>query len=716
MELDRLLGRLSDAINDGIIITDAGGARGPLIVWCNAVFKDQTGYDPEEVVGKSPGLLQGPESDPEAIRRIGEGLRAWKPTREQILNYRKDGTTFWIDLSLVPVADADGWVHYWVGIQRDITELMRLKEQLQAATQEALGTQERLWSAIEAIPEAFSIYDEDDRIVVFNNRYRRLYRDSAPAIHIGATFEEVLRYGLERGQYPEAVGREEEWLQRRLERHRNPRGPIEQKLSRERYVRIHEVRTENGDMVGFRTDITELKRQKEKLVAAARELDRARQEAEKAALTDPLTGLGNRRALDALLLSLDEASHETAEASILHIDLDHFKSINDAFGHAAGDSVLTHVAQILRSSVRPCDHIARVGGDEFVIVLVATSGIEFAEGVAERIIRRCRAPIEHGDTLLHIGASIGIASGSASRASQLLNDADIALYEAKGEGRNRSAVFTPRLRAMAEGRKRLADELVRALSDDQIVPHFQPQVAADTRRLVGVEALVRWKRPDGGITDPAVFLPIAEHLGLMGDIDAIMLEKSFEMVRRMAAQGVAIPKVSVNVSFRRLADPTLCDRIGRAADRPCRVAFELLETIDFDLNAEALVWRLDDLRERGIEIEIDDFGSGRASITNLMKIRPERIKIDQQLVAAVECEGTEGSPIMKAIGEMARSLDIAMTAEGVETEAQARVLTRIGCDVLQGFLFARPLAEADLRRWIAGREAWTGAEELRRTS
>lgn len=703
MELDSLLGRLSDAINDGIIITDASLRPGPHIVWCNRTFKDQTGYDMEEVIGRSPRLLQGPDTDLGAVERIETGFRAWKPVREQILTYRKDGTSFWIDLSLVPVSDASGWFHYWVGIQRDITELMRLKEDLRVATLDARGTEQRLWSAIEAIPEAFSIYDRDDRMVAFNSRYRRLYKQSSPAIRVGASFEEILRYGLERGQYPEASGREADWLRQRLERHHNPRGPIEQALPGNRHVRIHEVRTRNGDTVGFRTDITELKRQKEKLMAAADELERARQEAEHAALSDPLTGLGNRRALDARLMSLDSPPEGEGLASILHLDLDHFKSINDAFGHGAGDSVLLHVARILQSSVRPTDHIARVGGDEFVIVLVSSSGVEFAEGVAERIIRRCREPIQHGDTLLHVGASIGIASGPASDASRLLNDADIALYAAKAAGRNRSAVFTPRLRAIAEERKRIADELLRALSDDQIIPFFQPQVAAESRELVGVEALVRWMRPDGGITDPSVFLPIAEHLGLMADIDSIMLHKSFEMVRRMTANGVHVPKISVNVSFRRIADPGLGYKLGRSRDWPCRVAFELLETIDFEADADSLVWRLDELRERGVEIEIDDFGSGRASITNLLKIRPQRIKIDRQLVAAVDCGLLNDSPVIKAIGEMGRSLGIAMTAEGVETETQARVLQRVGCDVLQGYLFSRPLAEADLRTWIADR-------------
>jgi EAL domain-containing protein (putative c-di-GMP-specific phosphodiesterase class I) len=256
---------------------------------------------------------------------------------------------------------------------------------------------------------------------------------------------------------------------------------------------------------------------------------------------------------------------------------------------------------------------------------------------------------------------------------------------------------------MAEERKRIADELMRAMADDQITPFFQPQVASRTRALVGVETLVRWARPDGGITDPSVFLPIAEDLGVMAEIDDIMLVKSFEMVRRMAALGLEIPKISVNVSYRRLADHQLARKLGRAADWPCRVAFELLETIDFDSNSDSLLWRIDEIRERGVEIELDDFGSGRASITTLHKIRPERIKIDRQLVGTVESDLMKESPILKAIGHIAKSMGISMVAEGVETETQVRVLQRIGCDILQGFLFSPALPEADLRRWMIER-------------
>jgi diguanylate cyclase (GGDEF)-like protein/PAS domain S-box-containing protein len=703
MKLETLIGRLANAIGDAIIITDAGARPGPLIVWCNAAFTTQTGYSLDEVRGRSPRMLQGPGTDPEMAARLRIAIDTWSPVRGQLLNYRKDGFPFWVDLSLTPIADDTGWFHYWVGVQRDMTELVQLKQDLQGANRMAVQAQQRLWDAIEAIPEGFVIYDADDRLLAFNRRYLQLYADSAPALQIGARFEEIVRFGLARGQYPEAVGQEEDWFRRRLRNHHAPSGPIEQELPGDRHLRIHEVRTPNGDTVGFRMDVTELKRQKRQLAANAEALARAKQDAERAAYTDPLTGLGNRRALDDKLSWLAGSAIPDALVSILHVDLDHFKSINDAFGHPAGDHVIRHIARVLTECARPSDLIARVGGDEFVLVLISPSQRELARSVADRIIARCREPIRFGDKELHIGASIGLATGAPPDAASLLNDADIALYEAKRVGRNRSAVFTPRLRALAEKRKRIADELVKALADDDIVPFFQPQVSADTKEFVGVEALVRWRHRTEGLVSPGVFLPVAEDLGLMSEIDEIILAKSLGMVERLKAGGVCVPKISVNVSYRRLADSNLGCQLGHAAHWPCRVAFELLETIDFDRGSDELVFILDDLRERGVEIEIDDFGSGRASITTLLKIRPKRIKIDQQLVGVVESDLPRESPILRAIGQMGRSLGIAMTAEGVETEMQARVLRRIGCDVLQGFLYCAAIPESDLCRWIVER-------------
>ena len=300
MDLDELVDRVSEFTDDGIVITEAEplGRPGPRIRWCNDAVMRLTGYERAELIGRSPRIFQGPETDPATLQRIGARLRAWQPVREQVLNYRKDGTSFWIDLSLRPVADDSGWYRYWVGVQRDVSALIDLQHELARTREVAETAKSRLWSAIEALPDAFVIYDDQDRWVVCNSQSREVYSASADAIHVGARVEEIIRRGLENGQYPEAAGCEQEWLRERLDRHRNPDGPIEQTLPGDRFLKIHEVRTPLGDTVGFRSDVTELRRQKLALEAKTMALKRAMHDADLVSRTDALTGLGNRRGLD----------------------------------------------------------------------------------------------------------------------------------------------------------------------------------------------------------------------------------------------------------------------------------------------------------------------------------------------------------------------------------------------------------------------------------
>lgn len=620
------------------------------------------------------------------------------------------GNNIWVRAVGRPIYE-DGIITSLIGAFQDITERHKIAETLQDSEIMAKKAQQRLWAAIEALPEAFVIYDAEDRLVICNMKYKEVYAASAPAIFEGAAFEDVIQFGLDNGQYPEAEGQEEAWLQERLDRHQNPSGPMEQSLPGDKFLQIHEVRTKVGDTVGFRTDVTELRRQKSALECQASELERqavalnnAKQDAEVASLTDALTGLGNRRGLDLLLDDWAQQFAPGFEVALIHVDLDHFKAINDVFGHAAGDHVLCVVSQILRDSVRSNEYIARVGGDEFVIAATSMNAQRAAKTIADRIITACQVSVDFDGKELRFGASIGIAFAKKLGIGNLMENADIALYHAKASGRNRCTLFTPDLRSVAEEKKRLADELLRAIANDQICPHFQPQVSAEGQELVGVEALARWHHPTMGLVPPNVFLPVAEELGRLGDIDDIILRKSLETVQRLKLQGIQIPKLSVNLSYRRLKEESLFNQLEELRPWPCQLAFELLETIDYDQAADSFNWMLDKLRDQDIEIELDDFGSGRASITTLLRLRPDRIKIDRQLVSSIASEVSGANPLVKAICEMGKSLNIEMTAEGVETEVQARVLKRLGCSVFQGYLFSPALPEHDLTQWIADQD------------
>jgi len=280
-----------------------------------------------------------------------------------------------------------------------------------------------------------------------------------------------------------------------------------------------------------------------------------------------------------------------------------------------------------------------------------------------------------------------------------LEDADIALYQAKNEGRNRLQVFTHTLREHAEEKKHLSDDLADALKSDQIGVRLQPQVCSRTGRILGAEALVRWWHPERGELGPAQFLPLAEEMGLLNTLDGLVLRKAVEASVALAKAGARLPGVSVNVSFERLIHPDFLDDVDSLPEHPCPITFELLETIDFDTVAEDILARIEALRTRGIRVAIDDFGSGRASITTLLKVRPDRVKIDKQLVINDMTHDGTPSPLLQAIADMCQRLDIPMTAEGVETAYSASMMARLGCDMLQGYHYAKPLTTIAFAEW-----------------
>jgi diguanylate cyclase (GGDEF)-like protein/PAS domain S-box-containing protein len=448
--------------------------------------------------------------------------------------------------------------------------------------------------------------------------------------------------------------------------------------------------------IGVNFDVTKQVRREQELVAANA---RIRHDA----LHDPLTHLGNRRGLAEHLGKLVQDGPKDAQVALIHLDLDRFKAVNDLFGHAAGDHLLVEVAAILRRMTRPQDAIFRLGGDEFAVVLTGDDVASTAVDITNRILAACRDPILYEDKELLFGASAGISISTIAEADDLIGNSDIALYEAKNCGRNRLELFTPALRRRAEEKKRLADRLTEAIAADHITLRFQPQVWSNDRTLAGAEALVRWQHEERGELPPSYFLPVAEELGILHIIDDIILTKTVAAVQRMSAQGLDLPRVSVNTSHRRLMAPDLIERIEALGPLPCPLSFELLESIDFDGFSDDMMARLAQIRARGVDIEVDDFGTGHASITTLLRVQPDRVKIDRQLVTADILSGRKAHSVLRAITEMAEALGIPVTAEGVETEAHAERVSALGCDKLQGFLFSEPLTEADFLDWARGK-------------
>ena len=441
------------------------------------------------------------------------------------------------------------------------------------------------------------------------------------------------------------------------------------------------------------------------------ELEAAKERIEFNALHDSLTGLPNRRYLDEVLAAhVERFETEGERAGLLHLDLDRFKQINDTLGHAAGDAMLVHAARVLKANLRSSDFVARVGGDEFVVLCKIDEADKqhwspLLAKLADRIIEQMHQPVPYHGHECRFGISIGIACDldQVSDPRRLLVNADLALYRAKGRGRNRHQFFNDALQAEIVTTKRIADDILSGLERGEFVAWYQPQFDAETLAIVGVEALARWNHPTEGLLAPGAFIKIAEELNVVATIDRMILEQTLNDFNDWRASGLKIPKASVNVSARRLHDEELIRSLGQLDLKPGTISFELVESIFLDENDELVTWNVEQIKALGIDIEIDDFGTGHASIVSLLKLKPRRLKIDRQLVTPI-LESPAQRQLVGSIIEIGRSLGIEVLAEGVETMKHARVLKALGCHALQGHAFAQAMSSADLKAFARTRQ------------
>lgn len=433
------------------------------------------------------------------------------------------------------------------------------------------------------------------------------------------------------------------------------------------------------------------------------ELKDAHKDLEYNALHDMLTGLPNRRYLDS---QLDQYARETANQggslAVLHIDLDRFKQINDTLGHVAGDVVLNHVSTILKNTIQPNDFVARVGGDEFIVACkFEEEDAEIPLLLAERIIDAIQKPISYNTHLCRVGACVGIAveSGDQIDPARLLINSDIALYRAKDGGRNRAEPFSQELQDEILHTKHVADDILRGLEQGEFCAFYQPQFAAGSFELVGLEALVRWNHPTKGILAPAAFLPIAEELSIAGTIDEIVLQQALTDIKRWTEANIDFAKISVNVSAQRLNEVDLVVGLKKLPILPGTLSFELVESVFLDETDEIVAKNIECIKGLGVTIEIDDFGTGHASIVGLLKLLPSRLKIDRQFVTPI-LDYPEQANLIGSIIEMGKSLGIEVVAEGVESMEQAALLHEMGVDILQGYALARPMNVDNVERFI----------------
>lgn len=491
-----------------------------------------------------------------------------------------------------------------------------------------------------------------------------------------------------------------------------------------RYVRyIGRVRAGTHDrktFTGIAYDVTEdvqktkaLEQAKEEAERKNSELEVVQERIQHHATHDSLTGLANRRLLDETLESLESRKRQSNDlVTILHIDLDRFKQINDTLGHAAGDAMLVHAAKVLRNNVRQKDVVARIGGDEFVVLIRGKETRDDVSHLARRIVEEMRAPVRFEGHECRFGVSVGIAMERHTDCDlrRLLVNADIALYRAKAHGRNRFEFFTDELETEIRHTKQLADEILTGIERGEFVAWYQPQFDAKTYEISGAEALVRWNHPERGLLAPDAFLKTAEDINALVSLDRLVLEQVLNDRLKWIANGLMLPKVSVNVSARRLRDDMMVNTMRDLSIEPGQIAFELVESIFLDDADEEITRNIAVLKELGVDIEIDDFGTGHTSIVSLLKLEPSRLKVDRQLVAPMLTSARERS-LVRSILEIGASLDIETVAEGVETLKHAEALRKLGCTSLQGYAFARAMPADELLDF-AQKKLWKQPEQV----
>ncbi|SHL22186.1 sensor domain-containing protein [Phytopseudomonas punonensis] len=649
----------------------------------NAGAERAKGYKAEEIVGQHFSVFYTAEDRASGLPARGlETARSEGRFEAEGVRVRKDGTLFWTSVVIDAIHDEDGQLIGFAKITRDITErrqnelaLLEAKELAESYSEEMATLSRFLDSVISNIPASVIVQDTQSREILLANPQaeklfgclsidmlgRRADQCMAPAI---AQFIEQQSDQCIRADAPHLS---EDCLDTQL-------GP---RMLRTRVMQSASAEFQKGYVLLIAEDVTD------ELAAHAQIHHMAHH--------DALTGLPNRTLFaERLGEALEDGAEKSGLTAVLCLDLDNFKNINDALGHAFGDRLLRALGQRLNMVLRECDTLARLGGDEFAVVLNGLDSAEDAKRAAERLIAAVAPVFLIDGHSFSVGVSIGIAISpdDHQQADQLMRYADMALYEAKRNGRNRYEHFHPELDAAARRRRTMEMDLRTALHMGQLQMYYQPIIDHSSNRISGYEALMRWQHPSSGLIMPLDFIPVAEETGLIHDVGA----RALNLACQEAATWPGKQTVAVNLSPVQFKSSDLVKIVALAlADsglEPERLELEITESVLLE-NTEGNIETLKALKALGLNIALDDFGTGYSSLGYLRSFSFDRIKIDKSFVQDMG-KSREALSIVRAITGMSGSLLIKTTAEGVETDEQFEQLKAEGCSHFQGYLFGRP--------------------------
>src|SRR3954470_12797599 len=671
------LRQLAETVPAGIFQTDAEGRR----VYVNPRLVDITGDASTKDTLNRPWLVH--EHDEERVREEwATAHQAQASYRSRFRIRRTDGEIRWVAVEARPViGDAD--VTGWVGSVVDVTE-----------ETQAIAELRRFGEILEATPDLVAMVDAHGGFTYANAAARArfgvetdaeiaalraidVYAPSSRARFLGEALPTANRVGVWTGEVDLLMpGGGEVPVSQVVVAHRRPDGSIDYYSSITR-------------------DLTERRVLEEQLAQAG--------------LYDTLTGLPNRAVfLQVLGDAMDAALHADAQVSVLLLDLDHFKLVNDSFGHDSGDLMLRLVTQRLQGIIGPGDVLARFGSDVFCLLATEVAGEGGAVAIAEQINDAMTTPFSLDGDQVFLSMSIGISLSSTgdvvSTPETLLRDADLALHRAKDRGGARTELFVEDFRAHAVNRLRTANDLHLALTGQEVRVVFQPEVDLRTGHITGVEALVRWHHPERGLVPPGEFIPLAEQTGLIAGIGEYVLDVSLAQAaewRGVRHDGGPLI-VWVNLSARQLGDPGLVelvdDLLRRHDVEPSQLGLEITESALLE-DAEGAVTALSSLRGIGVRLAVDDFGTGYSSLSYLKRLPVDAVKIDRSFVDGLAVDGDD-SAIVAAVAGMARALRLTTIAEGVESLEQLHALRRLRCGLRQSFFFTHPPAPAHISRLL----------------
>ncbi|WP_313615147.1 EAL domain-containing protein [Agrobacterium sp.] len=640
----------------------------------NAAAERAKGYTASEIVGQHFSRFYSSKDRAAGLpQKALDTAKTLGKFEAESLQYRKDGSSFWALVVIGPIYDEDGTLAGYAKITRDCTEQKRAAQRVQEAN-------DNLALALDNMANGIMLFDKDERLVLQNSRLKEIVGMPDDADLVGKTFREIceLPYGHDSGSKIDVT----EFYDGHIHLIQMPGGgETIRTIQNDRTVRVIHRPVARGSWVTTVEDITERVKSEARIAHLARH--------------DVLTGLPNRRQfVETLDTAIDSANTLSSKVAVIAVDLDNFKEVNDTLGHAAGDMVLVTLAKRLREGLMPGETIGRLGGDEFVAVKSFKDQSELDEFI-RRINGLLTAKIELAHTEIVPGASLGVAiyPQDAGDREKLLSNADMAMYRSKDSIDQKISFYEATMDEAARERRAMARDIWNGLEQNQFFLTYQVQRSVKTDEVTGYEVLLRWLHPERGLVSPVDFIPIAEECGAISAIGEWVLMQAC----REAAEWEIPHKIAVNLSPLQLNNIILVNKVrdtlletGLPASR---LELEVTESAIIGDKARAL-HILRQIKAMGVTIAIDDFGTGYSSLETLRSFPFDKIKLDKSFVH--ELESRQSKAFVRAIVALGKSLEVAVLAEGVETQDQLQVLLSEGCDEVQGFLFGRPATRDQL--------------------